>query len=149
MSVSLATLHVGCFSWGPSLVVARNVTIPTCRDINMLCKRLRCRVLPLQWTSRSHHLDVLDTTACCLQSPAEIVDFDVIAETMAADQASAPTSEGDEDMLCSPYVHVPNPMFDYIPPELISLFVTDTGGYTPSYVYRLLAEYYTRDDYNL
>lgn len=40
-------------------------------------------------------------------------------------------------------------MYDYVAPELISLFVTDTGGYTPSYVYRLLAEYYTRDDFRL
>ena len=42
-------------------------------------------------------------------------------------------------------VHVPNPTYDYIPPELVSLFVTDTGGYTPSYVYRLLTEYYSRE----
>jgi hypothetical protein len=41
-------------------------------------------------------------------------------------------------------LHVPNPAFDYIPPELISLFITDAGGYTPSYVYRLLTEYYSR-----
>ena len=47
------------------------------------------------------------------------------------------------------YAHVPNPTLDYVPPELISLFITDTGGHTPSYVYRLLAEYYTREDYGL
>lgn len=47
------------------------------------------------------------------------------------------------------YVHVPSPSLDYVPPELISLFITDTGGHTPSYVYRLLAEYYTREDYGL
>ena len=41
-------------------------------------------------------------------------------------------------------VEVANPAFDYVPPDLVSLFVTDTGGYTPSYVYRLLAEYYSR-----
>ena len=40
-------------------------------------------------------------------------------------------------------------MFDYVAPELISLFVTDTGGYTPSYVYRLLAEYYSSQDWML
>ena len=40
-------------------------------------------------------------------------------------------------------------VFDYVPPELISLFVTDTGGYTPSYVYRLLAEYFSREDFVL
>ncbi len=44
------------------------------------------------------------------------------------------------------FVHVHSPAFDYIAPELISLFVTDTGGYTPSYVYRLLAEYYSSQD---
>lgn len=46
-------------------------------------------------------------------------------------------------------MHVPNPALDYIPPHLISLFITDTGGYTPSYVYRLLTEYYSREDYLL
>jgi translation initiation factor eIF-2B subunit beta len=46
-------------------------------------------------------------------------------------------------------LHVPNPTFDYIPPHLISLFITDTGGYTPSYVYRLLSEHYSREDYLL
>jgi translation initiation factor 2B subunit (eIF-2B alpha/beta/delta family) len=31
---------------------------------------------------------------------------------------------------------VHNPVYDYIPPHLVSLFVTDTGGYTPAYVYK-------------
>lgn len=46
-------------------------------------------------------------------------------------------------------VHVPTPLFDYVPPHLISLFITDMGGRTPSYVYRLLTEYYSREDYFL
>ena len=40
-------------------------------------------------------------------------------------------------------------MYDYIPPELISLYITDHddfGGLNPSYVYRLLSEYYDPDD---
>ncbi|KAK9829272.1 hypothetical protein WJX72_004902 [[Myrmecia] bisecta] len=64
------------------------------------------------------------------KSPADVIDFNVIAETMDP-----------EDEQEAPYVHIPNPAFDYVPPELISLFVTDTGGYVPSYVYRLLADY--------
>ena len=40
-------------------------------------------------------------------------------------------------------------VFDYVPPELVSLLVTDIGGHIPSYVYRLLAEYYSREDYTL
>mmetsp|Transcript_21863 Transcript_21863/g.38670 ORF Transcript_21863/g.38670 Transcript_21863/m.38670 type:complete len:391 (-) Transcript_21863:1152-2324(-) len=31
---------------------------------------------------------------------------------------------------------------DFVPPDLISLFVTNTGGHQPSYVYRLLSDYY-------
>lgn len=75
-----------------------------------------------------------------LQSPAAIVDYSIV---------SAEVDERAEVSSRSVYTHVPNPTLDYVPPELISLFITDTGGHTPSYVYRLLAEYYTREDYGL
>ena len=91
-----------------------------------------------------------------------MIDYDVLGEPLQSSEhgtLSCETRPGDEDDLStaagassapsSSYVHAPNPAFDYVPPELISLFVTDTGGYTPSYVYRLLAEYYTREDYGL
>eukprot|EP01114_Cavostelium_apophysatum_P021428 TRINITY_DN7469_c0_g1_i1.p1 TRINITY_DN7469_c0_g1~~TRINITY_DN7469_c0_g1_i1.p1 ORF type:complete len:361 (-),score=62.78 TRINITY_DN7469_c0_g1_i1:18-1100(-) len=44
------------------------------------------------------------------------------------------------------HVHVQNPAYDYVPPELVSLYVTNFGGHSPSYVYRLLAEYYNPED---
>jgi translation initiation factor eIF-2B subunit beta len=44
---------------------------------------------------------------------------------------------------------LPCPSVDYVEPGLIDLLITDTGGYTPSYVYRLLSEYYSREDYVL
>lgn len=44
-------------------------------------------------------------------------------------------------------VNVTNPLWDYIPPELVSLFITNQSSYNPSYIYRLLAEFYDpRDD---
>ncbi|EGG25404.1 translation initiation factor eIF-2B beta subunit [Cavenderia fasciculata] len=43
-------------------------------------------------------------------------------------------------------VHSYNPNFDYIPPDLVSLFVTNSGGHNPSYIYRLLQEYYHPED---
>lgn len=46
-------------------------------------------------------------------------------------------------------IAVQNPAYDYIPPELVSLFVTNFGGHNPSYIYRLLTEYYSPEDYNL
>ncbi|XP_075222859.1 eukaryotic translation initiation factor 2B subunit beta isoform X1 [Lycorma delicatula] len=50
----------------------------------------------------------------------------------------------DGDILSS--VHVYNPVFDYVPPELVTLFISNTGGHAPSYVYRLLSELYHPDD---
>lgn len=46
-------------------------------------------------------------------------------------------------------VHVTNAVFDYVPPELVSLFITHQGGNSPSYVYRLLSEVYHQDDYEI
>jgi len=46
-------------------------------------------------------------------------------------------------------VHVYNPAFDYIPPELVTLFITNNGGHSPSYIYRLISEYYAPEDYSL
>ncbi|XP_012256114.1 translation initiation factor eIF-2B subunit beta [Athalia rosae] len=42
-----------------------------------------------------------------------------------------------------------NPVFDYVPPELVTLFITNTGGNAPSYIYRLLSELYHPDDFEL
>jgi hypothetical protein len=36
-------------------------------------------------------------------------------------------------------VDVLNPAFDYVPPELVSLFITNARGLQPSYVYRYAA----------
>jgi len=44
---------------------------------------------------------------------------------------------------------VQNPAFDYIPPDLVTLFITNSGGHAPTYIYRLLADSYDPADYNL
>ncbi|XP_031829433.1 eukaryotic translation initiation factor 2B subunit beta isoform X2 [Nomia melanderi] len=46
-------------------------------------------------------------------------------------------------------IHAYNPAFDYVPPELVTLFISNTGGNAPSYIYRLLSELYHPDDYEL
>jgi len=40
-----------------------------------------------------------------------------------------------------------NPVHDYINPDLVNLYVTNIGAFQPSYIYRLLAEYYHYDDW--
>lgn len=46
-------------------------------------------------------------------------------------------------------INVFNPTFEYVPPELVTLFISNLGGNAPSYVYRLLSELYHPDDYEL
>nr|XP_024358673.1 translation initiation factor eIF-2B subunit beta-like isoform X3 [Physcomitrium patens]XP_024358674.1 translation initiation factor eIF-2B subunit beta-like isoform X3 [Physcomitrium patens] len=71
-----------------------------------------------------------------MKSPAEVVEFGELSECFAAGTGDHTT-------------YVVNPTFDYIPPDLVSIFITDTGGHNPSYVYRLIAEYYSPEDYFL
>ncbi len=41
------------------------------------------------------------------------------------------------------------PAYDYVPPELISLYITDQDAQTPNYIYRMLNEMYSQEDYKL
>ena len=38
------------------------------------------------------------------------------------------------------------PAFDYVPPDLVSLYITNLGGQTPKYIYRVFTELYSQDD---
>ncbi|CAG9464854.1 unnamed protein product [Pedinophyceae sp. YPF-701] len=72
-------------------------------------------------------------------------DFRRPQELLSMDDVAAPSANGHG----STPLQVVNPTFDYVPPPLVSLFVTDTGGQNPFYVYRLLSEYYSKEDYVL
>lgn len=82
----------------------------------------------------THHDVAFLSHAADFQSPGQVVDFDVLAESFMRgdEQQQGPHAAAAECLS----VEVHNPAYDYIPPHLISLFVTDTGGYTPAYVYR-------------
>jgi translation initiation factor eIF-2B subunit beta len=56
-------------------------------------------------------------------------------------------SFSESDLISS--VQVVNPCFDYVPPQHVSIFVTNVGGHPPSYIYRLLGELYDQEDYKL
>ncbi|KAJ7949337.1 Translation initiation factor eIF-2B subunit beta [Quillaja saponaria] len=71
-----------------------------------------------------------------LRSPSELLDFGDFSDCMDFGSGTG-----------SSLLHVVNPAFDYVPPKLVSLFITDTGGHNPSYMYRLIADYYSADDF--
>ena len=43
-------------------------------------------------------------------------------------------------------IHAAYPLFEYVPPDLVTLFISNMSGHAPSYVYRLLSELYHPDD---
>ncbi|KAL5663837.1 hypothetical protein ACJX0J_023945, partial [Zea mays] len=74
-----------------------------------------------------------------LKSPSDLLDFGEFSDCM-----NFSTQDG------SPLLNVVNPTFDYVPPKLVSLFITDTREWLyellfvfliyPSYMYRLIAD---------
>uniref|UniRef100_A0A1I8A6F0 Translation initiation factor eIF2B subunit beta n=1 Tax=Steinernema glaseri TaxID=37863 RepID=A0A1I8A6F0_9BILA len=61
-----------------------------------------------------------------LGSPAAILPF--------AESQSYPTAE------------IVNPLFDFIPSHLVSLYITHTSAVAPSHIYRLIGDYYHPSD---
>ncbi|KAK1944073.1 Translation initiation factor eIF-2B subunit beta [Phytophthora citrophthora] len=75
-------------------------------------------------------------------SPLYAHDLDVLSELL--EPSSIYNYEDTVDNL-----EVLNPAYDYVPPECVRIFITNTGAHQPSYIYRLLAEYYSPQDYQL
>ncbi|KXS20883.1 translation initiation factor eIF-2B beta subunit [Gonapodya prolifera JEL478] len=45
--------------------------------------------------------------------------------------------------------NVVNPSFEYVPPDLVALFITNVGSHSPTYMYRLISEFYSKHDQSL
>ncbi|KAL3424350.1 initiation factor 2 subunit family protein [Phlyctema vagabunda] len=45
-------------------------------------------------------------------------------------------------------LEVDNPLFDYVPPDLVDLYITNLGAHAPSYLYRIVADHYKAEDIN-
>uniref|UniRef100_A0AAR2K1F5 Translation initiation factor eIF2B subunit beta n=1 Tax=Pygocentrus nattereri TaxID=42514 RepID=A0AAR2K1F5_PYGNA len=58
----------------------------------------------------------------------------------------SPQVPGQNSLTC---VNAHCPVFDYVPPELITLFISNIGGNAPSYIYRLMSELYHPEDHEL
>ncbi|EFQ96744.1 translation initiation factor eIF-2B subunit beta [Nannizzia gypsea CBS 118893] len=43
-------------------------------------------------------------------------------------------------------VDVMNPLYDYVPPELVDLYITNVGAHAPSYLYRIVSDHYRTED---
>lgn len=41
---------------------------------------------------------------------------------------------------------VTNPVLDYVPPEFIDIYITNIGGFSPNFIYRIVLDNYRTDD---
>ena len=64
---------------------------------------------------------------------------DLLSPSSVIDYASLQGMGGSVDFV--------NPLHDYVRPEHVKLYVTNVGSFQPSYIYRLLSEYYHQDDW--
>ncbi|PIA48184.1 hypothetical protein AQUCO_01400631v1 [Aquilegia coerulea] len=109
--------------------------------LNMVALAAQRHAVPFVVVAGSHKLCPLyphnpEVLLNDLRSPAELLDFGEFSDCMDFGSGNG-----------APLLHVVNPAFDYVPPKLVSLFITDTGGHNPSYMYRLIADYYSADDF--
>ncbi|GLT99324.1 hypothetical protein SLE2022_167670 [Rubroshorea leprosula] len=73
-----------------------------------------------------------------MRSSSELLDFGEFSDLMEHGIGTG-----------APLLHVVNPAFDYVPPELVSLVITEIGGHKPSYIHQLMENYYSADDFTL
>ncbi|RGB31248.1 hypothetical protein C1646_792279 [Rhizophagus diaphanus] len=93
-------------------------------------------------TAAKHHsTPVVVCTGLYKLSPLYPYDEDSFNDLVAPD----PVMSFDEGELIDK-VTILNPYYDYVSPELVSLFITNTGGHPPSYLYRLINENYDPED---
>lgn len=108
--------------------------------LNMVALAAQRHAVPFVVVAGSHKLCPLyphnpEVLLNELKSPSDLLDFGEFSDCMDFGSGNG-----------EPLLHVVNPAFDYVPPKLVSLFITDTGGHNPSYMYRLIADYYSADD---
>ncbi|GKY95593.1 hypothetical protein MPSEU_000520600 [Mayamaea pseudoterrestris] len=108
-----------------------------------LVARSFCNVVAL--AAQYHSVPVVCVTGMyklCPMYPHEGQDTlnDLISPNVVVDYVSM------RDKLMADVEYIA-PLHDYIKPEHISVYVTNMGTFQPSFIYRLLAEYYHADDW--
>ena len=97
--------------------------------------------------AKEHSVPVICVTGLYKLSPIYYREQDDIFSDLRNPNALMTYEEANEMR----EVELLSPAYDYIPPDLVDLYITNVGGggHQPSYVYRLLDEFYSREDWKL
>jgi translation initiation factor eIF-2B subunit beta len=91
-----------------------------------------------------HKTPVVVLTGVYKLSPIYPFDFDALIEYGDAGEV-LPFEDGE----AVEGLEVENPLYDYVPAELVDLYITSLGGCAPSYLYRIVADHYRTEDSSL
>lgn len=94
--------------------------------------------------AKMHKIPVVVVSGVYKLSPVYPFDVDELIEYGDAG-AVVPYEDGD----FVEKVDVVNPLFDYVPADLVDLYITNLGGHAPSYLYRIVADHYRAEDVTL
>ncbi|KAJ6036117.1 hypothetical protein N7540_000396 [Penicillium herquei] len=91
--------------------------------------------------AKVHQTPVVVVSGVYKLSPVYPFDFDSLIEYGDASKV-LPYEDGD----LVDKIDVQNPIYDYVPAELIDLYITNLGGHAPSYLYRIVSDHYRKED---
>ncbi|KAJ5898461.1 hypothetical protein N7504_008749 [Penicillium tannophilum] len=91
--------------------------------------------------AKVHQTPVVVVSGVYKLSPVYPFDFDSLIEY---GDASKVLPFEDADLVEKIDVH--NPIYDYVPAELVDLYITNLGGHAPSYLYRIVSDHYRKED---
>lgn len=91
--------------------------------------------------AKVHQTPVVVVSGVYKLSPVYPFDFDSLIEYGDASKV-LPYEDGD----LVEQIDVQNPLYDYVPAELVDLYITNLGGHAPSYLYRIVSDHYRKED---
>ncbi|KAF3480273.1 translation regulator GCD7 [Arthroderma uncinatum] len=91
--------------------------------------------------AKVHKTPVVVVSGIYKLSPVYPFDYEALIEygdaSAVADYKYSDVVEG---------VEVMNPLYDYVPAELVDLYITNVGAHAPSYLYRIVSDHYRTED---
>ncbi|RWS24585.1 hypothetical protein B4U80_01697 [Leptotrombidium deliense] len=97
----------------------------------------------LALAAKHYSVPLIVCTAMFKLTPLYLASHDQVA----FNRFSAPNEIMSSEEEFSSSAEIVNPVFDYVPPELVTILVSNIGGNSPSYIYRLLGDLYNFNDY--
>ncbi|KAL2832018.1 hypothetical protein BDW59DRAFT_114456 [Aspergillus cavernicola] len=91
--------------------------------------------------AKVHQTPVVVVSGVYKLSPVYPFDFDSLIEYGDSSKVI-----GYEDGDLVDQIDVQNPLYDYVPAELVDLYITNLGGHAPSYLYRIVSDHYRKED---